>query len=64
LHATLAVQEADTKGWFDEKHEAPKMSEASWQSPTFDHLLMIMKKYLIDEAANIFDAETASGSGD
>ena len=52
LHATLAVQEADTKGWFDEKHEAPKMSEASWQSPTLDHLLM--KKYLIDEAANIF----------
>jgi len=38
------------------------MSEASWQSPTFDHLLM--KKYLIDEAANNFDAETASGSGD
>ena len=62
LHATLAVQEADTKGWFDEHHEAPKMSEASWQSPTFDHLLM--KKYLIDEAANAFDAETASGSGD
>jgi len=52
LHATLAVQEADTKGWCDEKHEAPKMSEASWQSPTLDHLLM--KKYLIDEAANIF----------
>ncbi|DBA95782.1 TPA: hypothetical protein ACH3X1_001335 [Trebouxia sp. C0004] len=62
LHATLAVQEADTKGWFDEKHEAPEMSEASWQSPSFDHLLM--KKYLTDETANIFDAETASGSGD
>ncbi len=62
LHATLAVQEADMKGWFDEKHEAPKMSEASWQSPTFDHSLM--KKYLIDDAANLFDAETASGSGD
>ena len=62
LHATLAVQEADIKGWFDEKHKAPKMSEASWQSPTFDHSLM--KKYLIDEAANLFDAETASGLRD
>lgn len=40
LHAMLAIQEADTKGWFCETHDAPKMSEASWQSPTFDHLLM------------------------
>lgn len=46
LHAMLAIQEAETKGWFDETHEAPKMSEASWQSPTFDHLLM--DKYLND----------------
>ena len=59
LHATLAVQEADTKGWFDENHKAPKLSEESWQSPMFDHLLM--NKYLSDaKATNMFDAETAS----
>ena len=65
LHAIamLAIQEADTKGWFNETHEAPKMSEASWQSPTFDHLLM--DKFLTDaKAADMFDAETSSGSGD
>lgn len=52
LHAMLAIQEADIKGWFSETHEAPKMSEASWQSPTFDHLLM--DRYLSDaKAANM-----------
>lgn len=50
LHAALAVQEADSKGWFDE-HEAPKVSEASWESPTFDHQLM--NKFLSD--TNIAD---------
>jgi len=46
LHATLAVQEADSKGWFDDEHEAPKVSEASWESPKFDHQLM--HKFLSD----------------
>lgn len=46
LHAILAVQEADSKGWFDEEHEAPMVSEASWESPTFDHQLM--NKFLSD----------------
>ncbi len=46
LHATLAVQEADSKGWFDEEHKAPKVSEASWGSPTFDQQLM--NKFLSD----------------
>ena len=40
LHATLAVQETDSKGWFDEEHGAPKVSEASWASPAFDRQLM------------------------
>ena len=57
------TQEADTKGWFNETHEAPKMSEASRQSPMFDHLLK--NKFLTDaKAANMFDAETSSGSRD
>ncbi|DBB03169.1 TPA: hypothetical protein ACH3X1_013337 [Trebouxia sp. C0004] len=46
LHAMLAVQEADSKGWFDGEHEAPMVSEASWESPTFDHQLM--NKFLSD----------------
>ena len=46
LHAILAVQEADSKGWFDEEHEAPMVSEASWESPTFDQQLM--NKFLSD----------------
>ncbi|DBB17145.1 TPA: hypothetical protein ACH3X3_014218 [Trebouxia sp. C0006] len=40
LHATLALKEADSKGWFDDEHEAPKVSEASWESPKFDQQLM------------------------
>ena len=39
LHAILAVQEAEDKGWFDE-HEAPAVTEASWGSPSFDGQLM------------------------
>ncbi len=59
LHAMLATQEADTKGWFSETHEAPKMSEASWQSPTFDHLLM--DKYLSDaKVANMHMSDPES----
>ena len=58
----LAIQEGDTKGRFNETHEASKMiSEASWQSPTFDHLLM-NKNLSNAKAANMFDAETSSES--
>lgn len=46
LHATLALKEADSKGWFDDEHEAPKVSEASWESPKFDQQLM--HKFLSD----------------
>lgn len=46
LHATLAVQEAESKGWFDEEHEAPEVTEASWESPKFDGQLM--NKFLGD----------------
>ena len=46
LHAILAVQEAESKGWFDEEHEAPEVIEASWESPKFDGQLM--NKFLSD----------------
>ncbi|DBA89161.1 TPA: hypothetical protein ACH3X1_016321 [Trebouxia sp. C0004] len=53
VHSTLAVQEADSKGWIDQEHEAPQVLEASWESPTFDHQLM--NKYLGDiSTADIF----------
>ena len=40
LHTTLAVREADSKGWFDEEHTAPIVTEASWESPILDTQLM------------------------
>ena len=46
LHAILAVLEAESKGWYDEEHEAPEVTEASWESPKFDGQLM--NKFLSD----------------
>ncbi len=40
FHAMMAVDEADDKGWFDEEHDKPMVSEASWEPPTFEHQLM------------------------
>jgi len=52
-HANLAIQEADSRGWFDEEHEAAKVSEASWESPAFDQQLM--NKFLNDTStADVF----------
>ena len=48
LHAILAVHEADSKGWFDEEHEAPEVTEASWGSPKFDDHLM--RQFLSDSS--------------
>ena len=60
LHAVLAVQEAENKGWFDER-EAPAVTDASWESPKFDGQLM--SKFLIDtNTAGMFhtnDSEAA-----